>query len=128
MAPKRARTAAASASSSSQSAGATKLTLHGGVPHHPALAGLWRDERLTDFAVSAEGVEFKAHRVALASSSKYFLNLFESGMRDAADATHALEGIRPKALEKAAVEAALCVSARRRSTTLLRTAGGKRWS
>ena len=102
MAPKRARTAAAaaSASSSSQPAGATtKLTLHGGVPHHPALAGLWRDERLTDFAVSAEGVEFKAHRVALASSSKYFLNLFESGMRDAADATHALEGIRPKALE-----------------------------
>ena len=56
MAPKRARTAAASASasSSSQSATATtKLTLHGGVPHHPALAGLWRDERLTDFAVSA---------------------------------------------------------------------------
>ena len=104
MAPKRARTAAAaraSASSSSQSAdgAATKLTLHGGVPHHPALAGLWRDERLTDFALSAEGVEFKAHRVALASSSKYFLNLFESGMRDAADATHALEGIRPKALE-----------------------------
>ena len=80
MAPKRARTAAAtraSASSSSQSSDAatTKLTLHGGVPHHPALAGLWRDERLTDFAVSAEGVEFKAHRVALASSSKYFLNL-----------------------------------------------------
>ena len=37
--------------------------------------------------------------MALASSSKYFLNLFESGMRDAADATHALEGIRPKALE-----------------------------
>ena len=103
MAPKRARTAAAaaaSASSSSQSAGATtKLTLHGGVPHHPALAGLWRDKRLIDFAVSAEGVEFKAHRVALASSSKYFLNLFESGMRDAADATHVLEGIRPKALE-----------------------------
>ena len=79
MAPKRARTAAAtrsSASSSSQSAGATtKLTLHGGVPHHPALAGLWRDERLTDFALNAKGVEFKAHRVALASSSKYFLNL-----------------------------------------------------
>ena len=84
MAPKRARTAAAtraSASSSSQSfdAATTKFTLHGGVPHHPALAGLWRDERLTDFALSAEGVEFKAHRVALASSSKYFLNLFESG-------------------------------------------------
>jgi len=103
MAPKRARTAAASASASSSSspaaAAAPKLTLHGGVPHHPSLAGLWRDERLTDFAVSAEGVEFKAHRVALASCSGYFLNLFESGMRDAADATHALEGIRPKALE-----------------------------
>ena len=57
MAPKRARTtaAAASASSSSPSAGATKLALHGGVPHHPSLAGLWRDERLTDFAVSARG-------------------------------------------------------------------------
>ena len=37
--------------------------------------------------------------MALASSSGYFLNLFESGMCDAADATHALEGIRPKALE-----------------------------
>ena len=88
MAPKRARTAAASASASSSSppaGAATKLTLHGGVPHHPSLAGLWRGERLTDFAVSAEGVEFKAHRVALASSSKYFLNLFESGMRDAAE-------------------------------------------
>ena len=67
--------------------------------HHPSLAGLWREDRLTDFAICAEGVEFKAHRVALASSSKYFLNLFESGMRDAADATHALEGIPPKALE-----------------------------
>eukprot|EP00964_Phaeocystis_antarctica_P118895 scaffold82624_cov59-Phaeocystis_antarctica.AAC.1 len=104
MAPKkRARTAAATATASSSSqpaaAAAPKLTLCGGVPHHPSLAGLWRDERLTDFAVCAEGVEFKAHRVALASSSKYFLNLFESGMRDAADATHTLEGIRPKALE-----------------------------
>ena len=89
MAPKRARTTAASASSSSQPATATtKLTLRGGVPHHPALAGLWRDERLTDIALSAQGVEFKAHRVALASSSKYFLNLFESGMRDAADVLH----------------------------------------
>ena len=100
MAPKRARTAAARTSASaSSSSSPVQLTLHGGVPHHPALAGLWRDKRLTDFAVSAEGVEFKAHRVALASSSKYFLNLFESGMRDAADAAHALEGIRPKALE-----------------------------
>ena len=95
MAPKkRARTAAASSSASSSSQPAAtavpKLTLHGGVPHHPSLAGLWRDERLTDFALCTEGVEFKAHRVALASSSKYFLNLFESGMRDAADATHAL--------------------------------------
>ena len=89
MAPKRARTAAsrASASSSSQSATATKLTLHGGVPHHPSLAGLWRDERLTDFALSAEGIEFKAHRVALASRSKYFLTRFKSGFGDAADGT-----------------------------------------
>ena len=83
MAPKRARTAAASrasASSSSQSAGATtKLTLHGGVPHHPSLAGLWRDERLTDFAVSAEGVEFKAHRVALASYDRSVCSRFRNG-------------------------------------------------
>ena len=57
--------AATSASSSPPSAGSTKLTLHGGVPHHPALAGLWRDERLTDFALSAEGVEFKAQRPSL---------------------------------------------------------------
>ena len=99
---KRARTAAASASSSSsQPAGtaAPKLTLRGGVPHHPSLVALWRDDRLTDFAICAEGVEFKAHRVALASCSGYFLNLFESGMRDAADATHALQGISPAVLK-----------------------------
>ena len=76
-----------------------KLTLNGGVPHHPSLVALWRDDRLTDFAVCAEGVEFKAHRVALASCSGYFLNLFESGMRDAADATHALQGISPAVLK-----------------------------
>ena len=103
MAPKRARTAAASASSSSSSSqapgAAPRLTLCGGVPHHASLVALWRDDRLTDFAVSAEGVEFKAHRVALASCSGYFLNLFESGMRDAADATHALEGISAAVLK-----------------------------
>ena len=55
MAPKkRARTAAAAASSSSSSSSAAsthKLTLCGGTPHHPLLTGLWRDDRLTDFAV-----------------------------------------------------------------------------
>ena len=59
MAPKkRARTAAASSSASSSSppAGtAPKLTLRGGVPHHPSLAGLWRKDRLKDFAICAEG-------------------------------------------------------------------------
>ena len=99
MAPKKRARTAASASSSSPPTATPTLTLRGGVPHHPSLAGLWRAERLTDFTVCTEGVEFKTHRVALASSSKYFLNLFESGMRDAADATHALEGIRSKALE-----------------------------
>ena len=72
MAPKRARTAAAAAASASSSsspadAAATKLTLLGGVPHHPALAGLWRDERLTDFALSAEGVTGGAHEVITAA-------------------------------------------------------------
>ena len=71
MAPKRARTAAARASASSSSspadAAAPKLTLHGGVPHHPSLAGLWRDERLTDFALSAEGVTGGAHEVITAA-------------------------------------------------------------
>eukprot|EP00964_Phaeocystis_antarctica_P015146 scaffold8347_cov62-Phaeocystis_antarctica.AAC.9 len=100
---KRARTAVAASPSSSSSqpaaADATKLTLSGGVPHHSSLIALWRDDRLTDFAICAEGVEFKAHRVALASCSGYFLNLFESGMRDAADATHALQGICPVVLK-----------------------------
>ena len=81
MAPKRARTAATAASPSSSSTQASgtatpKLTLSSGVLHHASLAALWRDDRLTDFAVSAEGVEFKAHRVAIASCSKYFLNLY----------------------------------------------------
>jgi N-acetylneuraminic acid mutarotase len=84
---------------SMRTATAPRLTLCGGVPHHASLVALWHDDRLTDFAVSAEGVEFKAHRVALASCSGYFVKLFESGMRDAADATHALEGISAAVLK-----------------------------
>ena len=92
MAPrKRARVASAAAA-------APKLTLCGGEPHHSTLASLWRDSRLTDIAVCAEGVECRAHRIVLASSSGYFRSLFDSGMRDAADTTHALEGIRAPVL------------------------------
>ena len=70
MAPKRARTAAARASASSSSspadAAAPKLTLHGGVPHHPSLAGLWRDERLTDRRLGSVGEhESEAQRPCL---------------------------------------------------------------
>ena len=68
MAPrKRARSAASAA------AATPKLTLSGGEPHHSTLASLWRDSRLTDIAVCAEGVECRAHRIVLASSSGYFL-------------------------------------------------------
>ena len=74
-----------------------KLTLSGGVPHHFSLVGPYI--RLTDFAVCAEGVDFKAHWVALASSLVYFLNLFKSGMRDASGATYVLQGTSPTALE-----------------------------
>ena len=85
MAPKRARTAAARASSSSSSSqapgAAPKLTLSGGVPHHASLVALWRDERLTDFAVSAEGVEFKAHRVDPGSAARQSLALWPGGAR-----------------------------------------------
>ena len=48
----------------------------------PSLAGLWRGGRLTDFALGAEGVEFKAHKVA-SPRLQYFLNPAGSGMRDA---------------------------------------------
>ena len=70
MAPKRARTAATRASASSSSspadAAAPKLTLHGGVPHHPSLAGLWRDERLTDRRLGSVGEhESEAQRPCL---------------------------------------------------------------
>ena len=103
---KRARLAAAASQPlvllAARATAASKLTLSGGVPHHPSLVDLWRDAKLTDFTVCAEGAEFKAHRVALASSSKYFLNLFESDMRDAADATHTLQGHQPRGAEGAA--------------------------
>ena len=92
MAPrKRARTASAAAAT-------PKLTLSGGEPHHATLASLWRDARFTDIAVCAEGVECRAHRIVLASSSGYFLSLFDSGMRDAAGSTHSLEGMRAPVL------------------------------
>eukprot|EP00964_Phaeocystis_antarctica_P119077 scaffold82818_cov72-Phaeocystis_antarctica.AAC.2 len=95
MAPrKRARTASSPSSSASAAAAAPKITLSGGEAHHSSLVALWRKDKFTDIAVCAEGVEFKAHRAALASSSGYFLSLFDSGMRDAANSTHALEGLR----------------------------------
>ena len=96
MAPrKRARTA----SSPSTADAAPKITLRGGEAHHSSLVTLWHKEKLTDIAVCAEGVEFKAHRAALASSSGCFLSLFDSGMRDAESATHAIEGLRSPVLE-----------------------------
>eukprot|EP00964_Phaeocystis_antarctica_P119899 scaffold83667_cov33-Phaeocystis_antarctica.AAC.2 len=82
----------------SAAAATPKLTLSGGEPHHSTLASLWRDFRLTDIAVCAEGVECRAHRIVLASSSGYFLSLFDSGMRDAAGNTHSLEGMRAPVL------------------------------
>ena len=82
-----------------QGTSAPKLTLRGGVPQNPALVALYAEGHLTDVAIYAEGVEFKAHRVALASSSVYFLKLFKSGMCDAASPTLALQGISPAALK-----------------------------
>ena len=76
-----------------------KITLCGGEAHHSSLITLWHQEKLTDIAIYAEGVKFKAHRAALAGSSGYFLSLFESGMRDAATATHEIEGLRSPVLE-----------------------------
>merc|ERR1719469_1173127 len=90
---KRARTASAAP------AAPPKLTLSGGEPHHPKLASLWRDSRLTDIAVCAEGVECRAHRIVLASSSGYFLSLFDSGMRDAAGSAYSLEGMSASVLK-----------------------------
>ena len=98
MAPrKRARTAASPSSSSA--AAAPKITLSGGEAHHSSLVSLWRKDKLTDITVCTEGIEFKAHRAVLASSSGYFLSLFDSGMRDAASATHAIEGLRSPVFE-----------------------------
>ena len=95
MAPrKRARAPAAA----SAAASTPKLTLSGGEPHHSELASLWRDARFTDIVVCAEGVECRAHRIVLASSSGYFRRRFESTMRDAADHTHSLEGMRAPVL------------------------------
>ena len=101
MAPRKRARAASSPSSSAAAASdaAPKIMLGGGEAHHSSLVALWRKEKFTDIAVCAEGVEFKAHRAALASSSGYFLSLFDSGMRDAASATHALEGLRSQVLE-----------------------------
>ena len=82
----------------SAAAAAPKLRLSGGEPHHLKLASLWRDARFTDIVVCAEGVKCRAHRIVLASSSGYFLSLFDSGMRDAADHTHLLEGMRAPVL------------------------------
>jgi len=70
MAPKRARTAATSSSTSSSSqtaAATTKLTLCGGVPHHPSLAGLWR------VPTSGSPTSPSAQRVILSFLSSYLI-------------------------------------------------------
>ena len=97
MAPKKRARSAASPSSSSTAE--PKITLSGGEPHHSSLVALWHKEKLTDIAVCAEGTEFKAHRAALASGSGYFLSLFDSGMRDAANPIHVIEGLSSSVLK-----------------------------
>ena len=94
--PNRARTAS---SPSSSAATGPKITLSGGESHHSSLIALWRKERFTGIAICADGIAFKAHRAALASSSGYFLSLFDSGMRDAASPTHAIKDLRSLVLE-----------------------------
>ena len=94
MAPRRKKARTAS-SSSSRATAAPTLTLHGGVPYRASVVALWHDDRLTDCTLCAEGVEFKVHRLVLASSSEYFLKLFESDMHDP---PHVLERIRPPVL------------------------------
>ena len=90
---KKARTAS---SSSPPATAAATLTLRGGVPYRASVVALWHDERLTDCTLCAEGVEFKVHRLVLASSSEYFLKLFGP---DTHDTTHVLERIRPPVLK-----------------------------
>ena len=68
MAPKRARTEPSLPTATA----APKITLSGGEAHHSSLAALWRQENLTDIAVCAEGVEFKAHRAVLMARSSVF--------------------------------------------------------
>ena len=46
--------------------------------HHPALAGLWHDERLTDFAVSAEGVEYNPGILRYFCPLEIFRRIFEN--------------------------------------------------
>ena len=95
MAPRRKKARTAS-SSSPRATAAPTLTLHGGVPYRASVVALWHDERLTDCTLCAEGVEFKVHRLVLASSSEYFLKLFGP---DTHDTTHVLERIRPPVLK-----------------------------
>eukprot|EP00964_Phaeocystis_antarctica_P149956 scaffold117233_cov69-Phaeocystis_antarctica.AAC.1 len=83
----------------SAAAAAPTLTLSGGERYPSELVSLWHESRFTDIAVCAEGVECKAHRLVLASSSGYFRSLFDSGMSDAADTVHSLEGMRAPVLK-----------------------------
>ena len=74
-------------------------------PRTPGATAARRTTRKTgatpasDIAVCAEGVECRAHRTVLASSSGYFRSHFDSGMRHAAGTEHSLKGTRASVLK-----------------------------
>jgi len=56
-------------------------------PIPPTICDMWRDGELCDVTLIADGVEFPAHRLVLASVSPYFRTLFGVGLTDSKSPT-----------------------------------------
>ena len=65
----------------------------------PGLVDLWREGKYCDLAVHAEGRTFHAHRVVLASGSKFIRGLLDSGLSEASDGSVTLDEMPAAAVE-----------------------------
>lgn len=65
----------------------------------PGLVDLWREAKYCDLAVHAEGRTFHAHRVVLASGSKFIRGLLDSSLSEASDGSVTLDEMPAAAVE-----------------------------
>ena len=77
------------------------IVLAGGVPCHEKLIGYWREGKLVDGRITAEGQTFHVHRTAVMVGSEFLEGAFGSGYAESSSAHVTLPEISARCLEAA---------------------------